>query len=302
MFFGKTDSEGKLLWAKHANRIPYGEKPILYDWAEGNNSIYWLGNFDAGINKAFVVKTDTSGNAAFSFYYNINYGIGNPVVTPLKIKYFSDDEIYLLAHANEYQSFSPYNFVIRFRSDGSIVWSKAFKTVTEYGGPSGVNVDLIRKADKLIIFGTFMHYSSSNQTYQRGFIRTTLNEVNGQLMQTASCVIPALDQPLDNTGGMIFMKIVDTDNGLRLLMAANDAPLFPQLSFTSKFVKVNLDSNFNVSKVTEMAALTIDANARLIDIDINRHNQTCVIINNGINYYNSYLNEKDSLKVLFIEV
>ncbi len=295
MFLGKTDSEGELLWAKHANRIPYGEQPILYDWAEGNNNIYWLGNFDAGINKAFVVKTDTSGNAASSFYYNINYGLGNPAITPLKIKYFSDDEIYLLAHVAEYQSLSPYNFVIRFRSDGSIVWSKAFKTEKEYSGPRGVNVDLIKNADRLIVFGTFMHYSLMNQIYQRGFIKTTLNEGDGQLIQTASYAIPALDQLLANTGGMMFMKIFETDKGISLLFAANDSPLFPQFSFTSKFIKVDLDSSFDISKIIQVAPLTIDGTSRLTDVAINRHNQTCVIINKGMDFYHSFLNEQDSL-------
>ena len=291
MVLGKMNSEGKLLWARNANRIPFNEDCIIYDCVANANSIYWAGSLNY---KPFIIKTDTSGNLISSFYYTINYGLGAPPISIRKIKYFNDNEIYLFAGASESGSFSPYNLIIKLRSDGTVIWSKAFKTGNGFGSNTGWCFDLVKQGNELVVFGNFETFSTPIQTYIRGVVKMKLNESDGQLLQTASYTIPALNQPVNTTTNPNF-KIVSVHKGTSLILIANDLPLFPSGSFTNKVIKLDLDSSLNLSKITQVAPFTIDGANTITDVDVNYNNQTCITINNGVNYYHTLLNEHDSL-------
>lgn len=290
MMFGKTNSSGKLLWAKYAYRTPFPDNCMIQDFEETPNAIYWAGVFSTGTNRPFVVKTDQAGNNLASFFLDINYGSGLPTPQIERIKYISDNEIYLIVSVSSSGSFPAYNFITRFKSDGSVVWSKAFRTGDGSSTYNGHISDICKYGNDLIMLG-YYHKSNSldDPITKAGIIKMKLNSDDGSLITSTSVYIPLLggfNFILYHTGGFKLSRVF---NGWCFSSANNPGPS------GSQSIKINMDSKFDISKIIQIHPISSNLNDIVTDISTNNNNESCITINNNYDNYFTILNNVDSI-------
>jgi len=288
MMFGKANSSGKLLWTKYAHRTPFPDNCMIQDFEETPNAIYWAGVFSTGTTRPFVVKTDQAGNNLGSFFLNINYGPGIPTTQIERIKYISDNEIYLIVSASSYGSFPAYNFITKFRSDGSIVWSKAFSTGDGSNTYSGHISDICKYGNDLIAVGYYHKSNPQDDPITRsGIIKMKLNAGDGSVLMSTSVYIPLL-------GGVKF--ILYHTSGFKLSPVFNGW-CFSIVSdpFSKQAIKIELDNNFEITKIIQVTPISPNFNDIVTDISTNSNNESCITINNNYDNYFAILNNVDSV-------
>ncbi len=288
---GKVNNEGKISWAKIINSPTFGNY-IITDFASTPNIIYWAGSFTGGPYNPLIIKTDTSGNIISSFYYTINYGgvLGDAPITINKIKYYSNNEIYLLAKVAQSNSFQPYNIIMRVRNDGFVIWSQVFATGDGFNNDGGNCTDIFKSNNDLYVFGGIQNILQNNLA---GIFTMKLNSTNGQLINISASLINLLHEAnLDNYHENY--KLANTNNGLYLISVINSEGGQVGLNtYRNKAVKIKLDSNFKAVNVLEIIPTTFNFNNLALDIDVNKNNKSCILFNNGNNYYYSLINDQN---------
>ena len=293
--FGKMNHEGKLLWAKIVHKVPDADIGEITGFDCSANAIYWIGNNETN-KKFFIIKTDLSGNIINSFSYIINYATDNDRFWLKKIKYVSDNEIYLIAEGNGGGGPNSHsNLIIKIKSDGSVDWSKAFVTGDGYAADYGRCDDIFTYNNEVYIFGGF-NKSDGIRTEIYGFFSMKLNPLNGNLITMRSSSIPSIHTDYSYGGYLLnTFKVVNTSNGLQLFACITGGPISTSIDNRNKIIKITLDSTYTISKGIEIQPATPFSFARAYRIDINKNNETCVLFNEGTEYYYSLFNSKDSL-------
>jgi gliding motility-associated-like protein len=298
MVFGKTNSSGKLVWAKYAYRTPFPDNCMIQDFEETPNSIYWAGVFSGGNNRPFIVRTEHAGNILGSFLFNINYGTGMPSTEVNKIKYISDDEIYLIISASSSGTFSAYNLIIRFRNDGSIVWSKAFKTGNGFNAYIGNCTDIYKAGNELIVLGDYYKSNSfDNPNNKAGIIKMKLNPDDGSVIQLKSFYIPLLREFDFTTYIFTEFRLNIVFNGYSFSTVINGSSGSSGGTYKNKAIKINMDNNFDITKIIQVTPkeLLVNSYNIITDISTNINNESCITINNNYDNYFTTLNSQDSL-------
>lgn len=293
---GKVNNEGKISWAKIIYSSPTFASYIITDFASTPNIIYWAGSFTGGSYNPFIIKTDTSGNIISSFYYTINYGggVSDAPITINKIKYYSNNEIYLMAKVAQSNSAPPYNIIMRIKNDGFVIWSQVLATGDGFNNDGGNCTDIFKSNNDLYVFGGIQNISQNNLA---GIFSMKLNSTNGQLIDISSSLISLLhEMNFDNY--YENYKIANTNNGLYLLSIINSGGGPVGLNpYRNKAVKIKLDSNFRVANVLAIIPTTNNYNNLALDIDVNKNNQSCILFNNEKDYYYSLINDQNILVV-----
>lgn len=291
MVFGKIDLGGNLLWAKHANRLAGHAHCSIKDWSAGANSIYWAGSFSVGAQNPFMVKTDTSGNIIWSFSYKIDYFLGYPNIAISTIKYFGEDEIYLLGGGSLTGATGTYSLIIKLKSDGTVTWSKIFRNKDNANATQGGLSNLVKQGSDLYVFGNFLNFRQNNLA---GILKMRLNAATGQFIGMTSYSIPKLNE-YNQEPYATSLKFANTAAGPCLISGTNAAGIFIGSRYQNKAVKINLDNNFDIKNIVQIVPNNFNSNDKITGVDVNKNNQTCVTINNGLYYYHSLLNDQDSL-------
>lgn len=295
MMFGKINSSGKLLWAKYAYRTPFPDNCMIQDFEETPNAIYWAGEFTTGTNKPFIIKTDNVGNILSSFFFNITYGTGFPVTQIKKIKYFNDDEIYFIAAVSSSGTFPSYNIIARLKSDGSVIWSKALKTGDGFNTYLGDCTDIWKVGNELIILGGY--YKSNSLDPKAGCIKMKLSANDGNVLEMKSYYLPLLHELNFPTYGQAGFKLNAVFNGYSFSTAINGNAGSSGGTYRNQAIKINLDNNFDITKIIQVTPneLLVNSYNIMTDISTNYNNESCITINNNYENYFAILNSSDSL-------